>query len=210
MRVFLIGMIVTALTAASVPAARAAAAPTGPQDLHGTWQLNEDLTARMRESERQQEGRPAFGGRGGMAGRRPGGLPGGGFEDPPRGGRGPEPSVEALAQITIEQTADKITFTDAAGHQRVFITDNRKVRDEQLPGGPAETRARWDDNGSLVIEVNPDKGPKRTETWMVSNDRKLLYLTVEMQGGPRPGFKIRRAYNAAAPGETKKPETPPG
>jgi hypothetical protein len=208
MRALKTGKILAALLAAST---LAAAAPSKPQDLHGTWRLNEDLTARMRESERQQEGgRPRFGGVGG-GGRRggPGGLPGGGFEDPPRNGwRGPEPSVEALAEITIEQTATQVTFTDAAGHKRTFTTDNHKVRDEQLPGGPAEVRAKWGDSGSLVVEIAPDKGPKRTETWVVSNDRKLLYLTVEMQGGPRLGFKIRRAYDAAAPGETKKPEAP--
>lgn len=205
------GKILATLLAAS---ALAAAPPSKPQDLHGTWRLNEDLTARMRESERQQEGaRPRFGGMAG-GGRRggPGGTPGGGFEDPPRSGwRGPEPSVEALAEITIEQSADRVTFTDSAGHRRSFATDNRKVRDEQLPGGPATVRAKWDDAGSLVIEMDPDKGPKRTETWVVSNDRKLLYLTVEMQGGPRPGFKIRRAYDAAAPGSapTSPTHTPP-
>ena len=195
-----------------IPGAARAADSAKPQDLHGTWRLNEDLTARMRESERQQEGgRPRFGGVEG-GGRRggPGGLPGGGgFDMPPQGMRGPEPTLEALAEITIAQTADKVTFTDSAGHQRAVTTDNRKVRNEQSPGGPADLRARWDANGSLVVEVAPDRGPKRIETWMVSNDRKLLYLTVEMQGGQRPGFKIRRAYNAATPGEAKPPEGPP-
>ena len=198
----------SALLAAPATAASKAAPP---QDLHGTWRLNEDLTARMRESERQQEGRPDLGIRAGNPRRGgPGGLPGGGFETPPEGGRrGPEPSIEALAEITIAQTATEVTFTDATGRKRVLPTDNRKVRDGNLPGGPGTMRAKWDDTGSLVVEVSPDKGPRRTETWVVSNDRKLLYLTVEMQGGQRLGFKVRRAYDAATPAPTSPTHTPP-
>jgi hypothetical protein len=206
MRPMQIGKTLAALLAASL---LVAASPAPPQDLHGTWRLNEDLTARMRESERQQEGRPDLGVRVGSPRRGgPGGLPGGGFDVPPDGGRrGPEPSVEALSEITIEQTATEVTFTDSAGRKRVLPTDNRKVRDENLPGGAATLRAKWDNTGSLVVDVDPDKGPRRTESWVVSNDRKLLYLTVEMQGGPRLGFKIRRAYDAA--GEARKPDPTP-
>lgn len=202
-----------------------AAGPATPQrqDLHGSWRLNEDLTARMREGERQQEGRAGGfrmgGGRrgGGMGGPRgpgdPAGIPDGDFGDPgrERPGDGARPNFAGLNELTIEQANDKVTITAGGGRQRVLWTDNRKVRDEQAPGGPQELRAKWDQNGSLVVEVTPDKGPRRTETWIVSNDRKLLYLTVEMEGAGRPGFKVRRAYDAVVPGEhqePKKPETP--
>ena len=70
-------------------------------------------------------------------------------------------------------------------------------------------RAKWDDDGSLVVRVTPKDGPRRTETWLVSNDRKLLYLTVELEGGTRMASTIRRAYSAAAPGEPKPPAAVP-
>ncbi|HEY0511449.1 MAG TPA: hypothetical protein VGH73_06075 [Thermoanaerobaculia bacterium] len=206
----------TLALAALVALTAGAAAPAQRQDLHGAWRLNEDITARMRES--QREGRVTVEGglerRGGMGGPRgPGGSPaGGGFEDPKRIQRdGDAPSFAALSAVTIEQTPEKVTITDADGHPRVYWTDNRKVRDEKLPDGPAEVRAKWDENGSLAVQVLPAKGPRRTETWTVSNDRKLLYLSVEVEGG-RQGMKIRRAYDAVAAGqprEPKKPETPP-
>jgi hypothetical protein len=202
------------------PALAAGPAQPSRQDLHGNWRLNEDLTARMREGERQQDGRPEGGirvgggrrGGGGMGGPRgPGGLPGGDdFGDPgrERPDDGSRPSFAGLNELTIEQADDKVTFTNAGGRQRVLWTDNRKIRDEQAPGGPQELRAKWDQNGSLIVEVTPDKGPRRTETWIVSNDRKLLYLTVELEGAGRPGAKIRRAYDAATAGEAKPPAPP--
>ena len=99
------------------------------------------------------------------------------------------------------------------GRQQTYWTDNRKSTDPQAPGGPAEVRAKWDADGSLVVQITP-KGnePRRTETWLVSNDHKLLYLTVEVEGNRRAGGKIQRAYNAvsaAAAGEPKKVEAPP-
>jgi len=188
------------------------------QDLHGTWRLNEDLTARMKESQ-GQESRPQSRRVDGGMGRRgpgdpgaglPGGMPGGGdFEEPPERSQreGTAPPLATLTEVTIEQTADKVTITDGYGHKRELWTDNRKARDEQAPGGPAQVRARWDDDGSLVVEVTPAEGPRRTETWLVSNDRKLLYLTVELADG-RLGGRIRRAYSAATAGEPKKKPEP--
>ncbi|MFL6196425.1 MAG: hypothetical protein ACJ75H_19750 [Thermoanaerobaculia bacterium] len=190
------------LPVAAAPA-NAAAAPAKPQDLHGSWRLNEDVTARMREN--QGEARP--GGRMGP----PGGMrpQGGGIGGRGRGPGGPGGMIPPFNEITIEQTAETVTFTDGADHKRVLWTDNRKVRETEGPGGPAEVRARWDQNGSLVVQVTPDQGPKHTETWLVSNDRKLLYLTVEMESEGRPGFKVRRAYDAIPAGEAKKKTEPP-
>jgi hypothetical protein len=194
-------------------AAGAAAAPH--QNLHGTWRLNDDLTARMMENERQAN--PAARGGPTTVTRRPKGPEGpggpghfGGFEDdgierPDH----PAPSFSGLNEVTIEQSADKVVLTDSTGRQRTYWTDNRKSTDPQAPGGPAEVRAKWDDDGSLVVTITP-KGnePRRTETWLVSNDRKLLYLTVEIEGNRRAGGKIQRAYSAAVAGEPKK-EAPP-
>lgn len=170
-------------------------------DLSGKWHLNEDLTARLRESDRQEHpgggtfraGPPRGGGVGGT----PGGGPAGSFGGFRRHeGRDLQGSMESLKDLTIEQTADTVTVTDAEGHQRVLHTDGRKVKDETFFGGAAQVRSSWSKDGSLVVEVKPDEGPPRTETYTVSNDRKLLYVTTEMEEGRR----FRRAYDAVPGG----------
>jgi hypothetical protein len=196
------------------------AAGSPPQDLHGTWRLNDDLTARMMENERQSHPDDKGVQQRGESRRRggpgdPGGMGGtpGGFEDEGRTRKeAPPPSFAGLNEVKIDQAAGKVTITDANGKTRVLWTDNRRVTDPDTPGGPSELRAKWDDDGSLVVEVQPKSSPKRTETWLVSNDRKLLYMTVEMENGRRGGTRIRRAYDAVVPepkDKTKEPEKKP-
>lgn len=182
-----------------------AAGSTEPQrpNLQGTWKLNEDLTARMRESDRSQGGFEGFHGGmgrpGGRGGRRGGGFPGGPPGDGPEGGRrpgGPPPSMAALEELTIVQTSDSLTITDNEGHSRVLETDGSKQRDEQAPGGPVELRASWEKDGTLVVKIKPDQGRARTESYVVSNDGEHLYVTLALEGdGRRSSFKIRRAYD---------------
>jgi hypothetical protein len=200
-------------------------------NLQGTWTLNEDLTARMRENDQQQHGsrggssesggmgrhgggrggggrRGGGGGGGGFPGGSPGGSPGGGTqatgEDHPAEGQ--RPSLAALNTLTITQKDGEVTITDQEGRARVLRTDGSKVRDDKAPGGPAEIQASWDKDGSLVVQVRPEKGPKRTEAYIVSNDGKHLYLVLTLEGdGRRPQFKVRRAYDPAAPAEKPAP-----
>jgi len=202
------------LLALAVALAAFAAAAQHP-NLQGTWRLNEDLTARMREEDRPQ-GRMGGGFRGGMGrpgggwGRRGGGgFPGGG---PPEGGEGEKrhrsgeaPSFAALEELTIVQKADEVTITDKEGHARVLKTDGSKVRDEQAPGSPAELRANWEKDGTLTVKVKTDEGRSRTESYIVSNDGKHLYVTYLLGGNGRE-FKIRRAYDPVTqekPAESK-------
>jgi len=217
-----LGLLVFATMAATMATAlplltAAAAGNAAPQrpSILGTWKLNEDMTARMRENDRQQGGGGFRGGWGGGMGR-PGGFPGGGREGGypggPPGGRGrgedgdrrvsgPRAAMAALAQLTIAQKDGVVTITDKDGHARVLKTDRSKIRDENAPGGPAELRANWEKDGSLTVHVTPDEGPQRTESYLVSDDGKHLYLTVTMEGfGGRPAFKIHRAYDPAAAG----------
>jgi hypothetical protein len=202
-------------------------------NLQGTWTLNEDLTARMRENDQQQRGprqgsgggtgRHGGGSGGGRGGGRRGGggFPGGSPGGSPDGGtegtgedhpaEAQRPSLTALNTLTIVQKegqkAVEVTITDQEGRTRVLRTDGSKVRDDKAPGGPAEIQASWDKDGSLVVQVKPEKGPKRTESYIVSDDGKHLYLVLSMEGdGRRPAFKVRRAYDPAPPAE--KPATP--
>jgi hypothetical protein len=194
--------------------------------LQGTWTLDEDLTARMRENDQQQHGSGGgfsggtgrHGGGGGRGGGRRGGgggYPGGGS---PSGGaessgegrpeEGQRPSLAALNTLTIAQQGSQVTITDQEGHARTLRADGGKVRDDQAPGGPAEIQASLDPDGALTVQVKPDKGPKRTESYIVSNDGKHLYLVLTVEGsGSRHEFKVRRAYEPAAPKE--KPAAQP-
>jgi hypothetical protein len=193
------------------------AAPQHPS-LTGTWTLNEDLTARMREDDQQSAPHNgAFGGgmgrRGGGGhrggGRYPGGgSPGGGTEGsaeaPREQGEGQRPNFAALDTLTITQAGNQVTVTDQEGHARVFRADGSKVRDDKAFGGPAEVQASWDPEGGLVVQIKPDKGPKRTESYIVSNDGKHLYIVLTLEGD-RGTRKIRRAYDPAPPEEKPAP-----
>jgi hypothetical protein len=227
-----LGLLALAGTAAILPASPAAtplpadsASPAHSPSLEGTWTLNEDLTARMRESDQQRDGKKGAGGgfghRGG-GGRRgtgqpgepgePGEPPGGPSteivgENPAHEEEVPRPTFVELSQLTISQRDRQVTITDRNGHARVLTTDGSKVKDDKAPGGPAEISAKWDRDGSLVVQVRPAKGPKRTESYIVSDDRKHLYIVVDIDGqGTRPNVKIRRAYDPATPPE--KPAAP--
>ena len=74
-------------------------------------------------------------------------------------------------------------------------------------GGPVELRASWDKDGILTVETRPDKGPKRTESYLVSNDGKHLYVTLVVERNGHE-MKIRRAYDSAP--EDKAPTSEGG
>jgi len=192
------------LLAAALPAR--GAEPERPH-LQGSWTLNADLTARLSKDQPGQEGDPRAGG--GRDDRRGPGL---GSMGPIGGGEHSAPgitdwsparerheaelrreAVVSLDSLTIVQQAGQVTITDQAGHARVLKTDGSKVRDQGATG-PAQLRARWDQDGSLVVEVKPDKGIRRTESYVVSNDGKHLYLTVTIAG---QAGEILRAYDPA-------------
>jgi len=193
------------------------AAPQHPS-LAGTWALNEDMTARMREDDQQKAPRAnGYGGgmgrHGGGGPRGGGGFPGGGPEagfgipDEERREPGERPNFAALDKLTIAQSGNQVTITDQQGHARVFRADGSKVRDDKAFGGPAEVQASWDKEGGLVVQVNPNKGPKRTESYIVANDGKHLYIILILEG-ERGTHKIRRAYDPAAPEEKPAPAPP--
>jgi len=187
------------------------------QDLHGSWTLNVDLTARLSKDQHAEEG-----GRGGEGGGHHrsglGGMgPTGAAKDGDLGASDWSPAKERheadarkevvalLDSLTIVQQGNQVTITDQTGHARVLKADGSKVRD-QGPGGAAQLRASWDRDGSLVIEVKPDKGIRRTETYLVSHDGKHLYLTVAITGQQEP---VLRAYDLTpAPAAPAAPAAP--
>jgi hypothetical protein len=242
-----LGLLALAVTAAILPAAGPAAtsasadsaSPAHTPSLAGTWTLNEDLTLRLQEGDRergtrekQDYGHQGGGRRGGGPGTGgppggPGGVGPGGDGDPGESG-GPilgempfpredvqRPSFVGLAELTITQQGRQVTITDKAGNVRVLTTDGSKVKDAKGPDGPTEVQAKWEKDGSLTVVVKPAKGPKRVESYIVSNDRKHLYVVFDIGGDAiRAGIKIRRAYDpitpAAAPAEKPAPAETPG
>jgi hypothetical protein len=118
------------------------------------------------------------------------------------GGRGnfsPPPSLEALDEVTFVQRQGEVTITDSTGRTRKLRTDWKKVKDESAPGGPETVRARWKEDGTLEVRIKPEEGPKLTESWIITNDRKRLFLALTLDGGPP--FPIRRAYDLVLPEE---------
>lgn len=184
--------------------AEAAGTAAPPPDLSGTWTFNEDYTARLMESARARQ--PGFGPGGvrrvpGGAGRSPGdGMPppsGEGRTVGPREFRGgPSQVLETLGdELTITQSGGEITVVDGE-RTRVLVTDGKKTWDESVPG--ESVRSRWQD-GDLVVEVAPKKGPKRTETWQLSSDGQRLFVTVTPKGRGAPLIALRRVYDRATP-----------
>jgi hypothetical protein len=193
------------LLAAALPAR--GAEPERP-NLQGSWQLNPDLTARLSKDQQAPGGdrragdgsgdhpRAGLGNMGPIGGGGDHSAPGITDWSPARERHEAEVRREVVASLdslTIVQQAGQVTITDQAGHARVLKTDGSKIRD-QGPAGPAQLRARWDQDGSLVVEVKPDKGIRRTESYVVSNDGKHLYLTVTIAG---QAGEILRAYDPA-------------
>jgi hypothetical protein len=169
------------------------------QNLQGSWKLNADLTASLNRDQHAPAEREAAGrSRAGLGAMGPTGGPnddlGLGDWSPAKERRDAEVRKQALAfldSLTIVQQGSQVTITDQGGHARDLKTDGSKVRD-QGPAGPALLRASWERDGSLAIDVKPDKGTRRTESYFVSNDGKHLYLTLAIAGQQD---RLLRAYD---------------
>lgn len=177
-------------------------------DLTGSWQLNEELSQDLRA------GRPGEG-RGRMGGSRPpgggprGGGGGGGRSGPPPGGgsgsgeefrRPPIPPNQIVAMaggstsLHIQAEGPQLTFTYGGDNRLLLFTDGRKIRKEQEGGEEIVQRTRWRDE-HLEIETSAG-GAKITELWVLTNDRKRIFATVEVDiPGPMPKRSFRRVWD---------------
>lgn len=185
-----------------------------PEDLTGSWQLNEDL------SQDARAGRPPGEGRMG-GGRRPGGGPrgggGGGRSGPPRGGpppgggedfrRPPLPPDQIVAMaggsksLLIQVEGPQLTFSYGGDNRLLLFSDGRKVRKEQEEGEEIVQRTRWRDE-HLEIETTAGKA-KISEIWVLTNDHKRIFATVEMEmPGGRGKMSFRRVWDRVAEDQT--------
>ncbi len=222
------GGVVVGGTVLLILALAPAAAQVPPPQLQGSWKLNPELTAKLMK-DLPEEAPAQAKGRGG-SGRLGGGgqmAPHGGMESGPQGwdaakddtaadqgagGKARLAVLAALDRFSIALAAGEVTITDRNGHACVVKPDGSKVRDATAPGGPAQVRASMDKDGSLVVEVKPEKGVRRSESFEVSNDGKHLYLTVSFSAGLMArDTRILRAYDVvpAAPPDAAPAQTPP-
>lgn len=216
-----LGLALASLTLLLCLGATAPKAAQTPNDLAGSWKLNEDLSQDPRA---MRPGGGDHGPRGG--GRPPGGPPGG-----PRGGGGGRPSgpppeggpggegfrrpplprgqIVAMAggatSLQIEAEGPQLTVIYGDGENRhLLFTDGRKIRSEseQEEGQEIVQRTRWREE-HLEIETTAGKS-KVTELWVLTNDHKRIFATVEMDmpGGGRK-MSFRRVWDRV---EEKKNE----
>ncbi len=180
----------TCLTLAALGAAPGRGAEPQHPSLAGSWVFNAQLTANLAKDQQADSGTTddALGDKGhhhsGMGG---GQGPQGDMDVGSGTGKKAKPEddekksqsalFEALDTLTIAQQPGQVTITDRTGHARVLKTDGSKVRDASGPGGGADLRAGWNKDNDLDVQVKPDKGSKRTESYAVSHDGKHLYLT---------------------------------
>jgi len=210
--------LATLVVGALVAAAPAVAALDLP-NLSGKWYLNKDASDSpdaMRSSEGSGSGSGSHGGGGGGGmGMGHGGHGGGGRH----GGRSAPSDDGAVSEdgspvrdafqrtqiLDIRHEEPKLSVTDAAGRERVFYTDGRKVEEEHSYGGTTKVTARWK-HGRVEITSAPEKGPKVTKTYAVTADHSQLTVTTTFQGGRRD-VTIRRVYQTTPP-EPGAPQAP--
>jgi len=200
---FAAGTLVSALIA--VPGLAALDLP----NLSGKWYLNKDASdspdAATRDSQGSGSGSSSRGGGGGggMGMGRHGGGHHGRSSGPSDDGRASEdgsPLRDAFQRtqiLDIKHEEPRLSVTDAAGRERVFYTDGRKVEEEHSYGGTTKVTARWKD-GHVEVTSASEKGPKVTETYAVTADHSQLTVTTIFQGGRRD-VTIRRVYQTTPP-----------
>jgi hypothetical protein len=219
---------VFAITVLFLASAVSASAATPRPRLEGAWKLNPELTARLSKDQQQGDGQAADDS---AKHRHPNGTastgplgntsPGGSFGRAPEpednalgaGGMAPLPKrdpsrseiMAALDRLVIAQQEGQVTIIDRGGRPRILKTNGTKIRDEASPNGPAWLRASWDRDDALVVEVRPATGSKRTETYVVSNDHKHLYVTV-VTGMESPVLLAFDQADAATEATTPTPE----
>ena len=175
-------------------AASAAAQKLTPADaaarLSGTWTLNRELT----QGFRAPGGRPGGPGRGGALYN----MAAPSFV-PQRGGRGGDSPTSAsdlspadLAaqaamrqllqlpdEITINATADKITFIDVRG-ERSYATDGKTAK-VTIANAEVSTKSKWDKSALKQEFATASSNSQRlTQTWDVDNDGRLV-LTAKLE-----------------------------
>lgn len=130
-------------------------------------------------------------GRGGM-GRRGGQYPRGGSsvssEDWDRLAENPR-------FLRVDQRSDQVVVTDDSDRARTFYPDGKKHDDKDASGKKVSTKTEWQGN-TLVAETKLSHSTKLTQSFLVSEDGKQLYVTSRLENSSlQAPVSIRRVYD---------------
>ena len=153
-----------------------------PANISGTWTLNKDLSdkppAGMHAWKSQSSEAPA--------------------ENAPSdtekkdGHRGKMDFQKAFGTLTITQAGDRVVLKNG-WHERILYTDGRLIT-ENGPRGAAEVHARWE-GSQLIVDAKPERGPSRTETYSVSDNKLTIQTHVDAMGD-KPEMSFKRVYDS--------------
>lgn len=210
MKKALLSLLLLSLTA---PAVAIAGHQAVPQDLSGSWVLNEAMSEnaldKMRElRSKGHTGNGGFGGPPSGTGRGRTGTDswGGGGRGRGSHNREPEPRGplaaidEGVEAIEIDYAGDEVSIRYADDRLRILLADGRKDK-RTGPMGAVATTAKWNKKGELVVQSKADSG-KTVELYKLDSNanRLLVDLTVATRMGT---ITFYRTYDRAA--DAKEP-----
>ncbi len=102
--------------------------------------------------------------------------------------------MQPSERLTITQTPDEVTFTDADGRIRHYSATGKKEK-HQLLAGVVETKTVWKE-GQLVMESQPQGGSMKViQTYSIDPKTHQLVVSTAMEGSGRSMPPIRRVYD---------------
>jgi len=118
----------------------------------------------------------------------------------------PPGQIAAMAggakSLQIEAEGPQLTFIYGGDNRLLLFTDGRKVRKEQEGAEEIVQRTRWRDE-HLEIETSSG-GARITELWVLTNDRKRIFATVEMEMRRGRKMSFRRVWDRVEEGEQRE------
>jgi len=103
--------------------------------------------------------------------------------------------LEVPEKLTIRAAAQSVSITDDLKRERVYETDGKK-RKYQLSAATYEATAGWQDS-SFRKEIHGTNNFKMTETYVLSEDGKRLFVIIRIGDPKRPETMagVNRVYD---------------
>lgn len=96
--------------------------------------------------------------------------------------------------LTIDSAGIELRLAYGEDRRQVLYTDGRKISQKDEEGKEIVRQARWRE-GHLEIVTKSERA-KITEVWTLTNDRKRIFATVEIDlSGPMPSLSFRRVWD---------------
>ncbi|HVH69476.1 MAG TPA: hypothetical protein VM716_16545 [Gemmatimonadales bacterium] len=93
------------------------------------------------------------------------------------------------------QSDSTVTLTPESDSALVLSSDGRKIKQKVDGGGDIEIKGRWQGN-DFVVERKVSGAGKVTEDYLLSQDKKQLFVIVNVQGPRGRDIEFRRVYDA--------------